>query len=347
MSLPGAAAHAVDRLLARPQGFDLFQAISLLERAAPDAVTVGRSHGHAGREAVRLRGVVSLGFEASDVREVAHGALTGESFTLHTPTLSLAGAGGPLPLPFTELLLERQARRDHATAEFLDIFNHRLLSFLYRSRRKHHVALSPRAPAQSALASTLDAASALGLQAGVRAPDGSAQWLRHAGLLGGAPRGMTGLLAILRERLGAEVHGTQFRGGWRTLEADALSRLGGRGVAPAPRLGQAAALGRRVWDQGAGVRLSFGNLTHPRLRALLPGGADHALARWLVRRYVPQDLDVEVELRLAPSQPRTSVLGAANPMRLGWTSWLASPMHRGPLPAVQLKLAGHGAAAGA
>lgn len=335
----------IDRLATRPQDFNLFQAISLLERAAPDAVAVavGCAQGPREREAVRLRAFVSLAFEASDVREVGGTASTGEPFTLTTPALSLAGSGGPLPLPFVELLLERRQRRDHATADFLDIFNHRFLAFLYRSRRKHHVALNPQAPSRSSLASTLDAASALGLRTGVRAPDGSALWLRHAGLLGGAPRSMAGLLALLRDRLGVQVQGTQFRGGWLALEPDAFSRLGsgmrlGQGQHPQGP-GQPAVLGKRVWDQGAGVRLAFSGLSRQRLHGLLPGGADHALAQWLVRRFMPQDLDVAMTLCLAPGAARSSVLGAANPMRLGWTSWVAGPNFRGALPPVQHTLA--------
>lgn len=330
----------IERLTARPQDFNLFQAISLLERAAPDAVPVGRAQGPREREAVRLRAFVSLAFEASDVREVGTHAPTGEPFTLSTPTLSLGGSGGPLPMPFTEMLLERRQRRDLATEDFLDIFNHRFLAFLYRSRRKHHVALNPLSPSRSTLASTLDAASTLGLRAGERAPDGSALWLRHAGLLGGAPRGMTGLLALLRERLGVQVQGTQLRGGWLALEPDAPARLDRR-----TPLGGGAVLGQRVWDQGAGIRLVFSELSPQRLSGLLPGGADHGLARWLVRRFVAQDLQVETELRLAPTARRSSVLGASNPMRLGWTSWIAGPAFRGALPPIRHTLAGDAAAA--
>ncbi|WP_445287142.1 type VI secretion system baseplate subunit TssG [Variovorax atrisoli] len=327
----------VEELAARPQDFNLFQAISLLERAAPQAVPVGRSQGPREREAVRLHAFVSLAFEASDVRDVGTEAATGEPWTLTTPALSLAGSGGPLPMPFTEMLLERRQQRDYATQDFLDIFNHRFLAFLYRSRRKHHIALNPQSPARSTLATTLDAASALGLRAGVRAPDGSAQWLRHAGLLGGSPRGMTALLALLRDRLGVQVDGTQFRGRWLALEPDASARLDMR-----TPLGGGAVLGKRVWDQGAGIRLVFGNLSQQRLRDLLPKGADHALARWLVRRFIPQDLKVEMELRLAPSESRSSVLGASNPMRLGWTSWVAGPAFRGALPPVQHTLTSDG-----
>lgn len=328
----------IDRLLENPQRFDLFQAISLLERAAPDAVPVGSSVAWQEREAVRLSAHISMGFQPSDVRAVLAQSRTGEPFTLQTPLLSLAGEGGPLPLPFTEMVLERMARRDHATADFLDIFNHRLLAFLYRGRKKHHMALHAQAPAQSSWVETLDALSALGIREGVRAPDGTSQWLGHAGLLSGAPRSMAGLQAILQDRLGVKVRGRQFVGGWRPLETSALTFLGGRPGVPAARLGGASVLGRRVWDQAAGLQLSFDGLPLSRLHSLLPGGADHAQTHWLVRRYLPQDLEVHMALTLAPKEAHASTLAAKTPMRLGWTSWLAGRAHRGALPTVKLKL---------
>ncbi len=132
------AAALIARLTANPQRFDLFQAISLLERAAPWARALGRGNG-AG-EAVRLSGFVSLAFEPSDIRSVrlnplregtmgsaaathgASGALDPhyaprQTYTVSTPVLTLAGANGPLPMPFTEMVLQRRAARDHATAD--------------------------------------------------------------------------------------------------------------------------------------------------------------------------------------------------------------------------------------
>jgi len=316
----------VARLLARPQGFDLFQAISLLERASvADGSAAG---GVPGDVAVQLRSVVTLGFSPSDVSRVSAQESGQGPYTLHTPVLSLAGAHGPLPLSFTELVLARTAARDHATADFLDIFNQRFLAFLYRSRKKHHMGLNGLAPQASPLAACLDALSALGLKAGLRAPQGEVSWLEHAGLMGGAPRSMAGLLAILSGRFGLKVSGQQFCGGWRALEADAVLRLGQR--RHGPRLGQTALLGRRVWDQSAGVRLEFEGLSLERLQRLLKGGAEHALLHWVVRRYLAQDLDVEVLLTLAPGTSVPATLGRAQPMRLGWTAWLQSAQ---PAPA--------------
>jgi type VI secretion system protein ImpH len=345
-----AAGALIDRLLGRPQGFNLFQAISLLERAAPHADPVGE--GTDRPEAVRLSAVVSFGFQPSDVASVAEGAATGEAYTLRSPVMTLAGGEGPLPVPYTEMVLERRARRDHATADFLDIFNHRLLAFLYRGRKKHHMGLNWRSPESSAIASTLDALSALGLASGARGEHGETAWLRHAGLLGAAPRSLTGLFAMLGDRLGLRVNGSQFHGAWTNISEHDQARLATRGAMRtfAPRLGRNATLGQRAWYQGAGIRLQLSGLTLSRLRQFLPGARDHALLRWLVNRYVQQEVQVELVLAPAVREVRRAQLGAAGEMRLGWTSWLASGASgaggQGTPPApARLRLGPHAAAA--
>jgi type VI secretion system protein ImpH len=331
------AGALVQRLVDRPQGFNLFQAVSLLERASPELAPVGKGDGQT--ESVRLSSVVSLGFQPSDVSRVAPGGHQGEAFTLSTAVMSLAGAQGPLPLPFTEMVLERTASRDLATADFLDIFNHRFLTFLYRSRKKHHMGLNGQAPQSSALAASLDFLSALGLKAGVRSPTGDVTWLRHAGLMGGAPRSMTGLLAMLSDRLGVSARGGQFCGGWRNLEQRDVARLGGLSSRRPPRLGRSAVLGQRVWDQSAGISIELPGLSLRRLRRLLRGGEEHELVKWMVRRYLQQDVGVEMVLRVDARELKPSVLGQKEPLRLGWTSWLVGqPPSTRALPPARFKL---------
>ena len=97
MNMRDADLPLLERLLNAPQGFDLFQAISLLERegVAEGRVEIGAS---GGPEAVRLKSHVSLSFEASDVRNISRGAETGEAFTLSTPVLSCPVRVAPCPL---------------------------------------------------------------------------------------------------------------------------------------------------------------------------------------------------------------------------------------------------------
>ncbi|HEX3635312.1 MAG TPA: type VI secretion system baseplate subunit TssG [Paraburkholderia sp.] len=375
----------IARLIAQPQRFDLFQAIQLLERAQPWTRALG--HGDGWNEAVRLKGYVSLAFEASDVRSVERHAAEPvqaradivdsdfseadvgeadtsdtdvaaantyaprETYTLTTPVMTLAGANGPLPMPFTELVLNRRAARETAMADLLDIFNHRFLSFLYRSRQKVAPGLQSCSPDSAALSACLDALGNLGLRDAPRGPGGARLWLRHAGLLGGAPRSMSGLLALISDRLGVKVRGAQFVGGWRDVDgADSvrLSRVGAD--SGAARLGGVAVLGRRTWDQAAGISIEFVDLDETTFTALLPGGDAHELVGWLVRNYLQQDHEVFFVLHRR-RRAAGFALGGPAAARVGWTSWLGghpdtasapAASHRRPAP-VRLKMRAVGA----
>jgi type VI secretion system protein ImpH len=303
-----------------PHGFNLFQAISLLERSAPVRAPVGTGVGM--DEAVRLGAHVDMAFAPSDIASLGESARPGPALTLRTAALTLAGAQGPIAAPFTELLLAQRRQRDHAGLDFLDIFNQRLLGFWYRARCKHHLALQAHGPAP--LPRTLDAMSGLGRGEGARGPAGESAWLRHAGLQSAAPRSMATLLALLRDRMGLAFSGRQFVGGWHALALAERARLQSN---RSPRLGRqaiGASLGARAWDQAAGLALSAPPLAPAQFAALLPGGPQFGLLGWLVARHLQADFTVTLTLALAAA-PATR-LGAATPLapRLGRSAWLCS-----------------------
>jgi type VI secretion system protein ImpH len=310
-------------LRSNPHAFDLFQAISILERSEPARAPVATSVGL--DEAVRLSAQVDLGFAPSDISDLQGSARAGPPLTLKSAVFSLAGAQGPLPMPFTELLIERRRMRDQAGLDFLDIFNQRLLGFSYRSRRKHHLALSPSRLADAPLVRSLDALSGLGRLEGARGPGGEQAWLRHAGVQGAAPRSMASLLAVVRDHLGVHFSGRQFIGGWHRLALVDRARLHDKKLPPGnqARLGMGASLGARAWDQCAGMALSTPPLDPASFTSLLPGGKANALLGWLVARHLQRDIDVVLELELDKA-PETR-LGAALAPRLGLSAWLCSP----------------------
>ena len=313
------AAHdqaLLERLIQQPQGFDLFQAISLLERegVAAGHVAIGET---GGTEAVRLKSHISLGFQASDVRKISRGADTGEAFTLSTPALSLAGHGGPLPAAFTELILERNAAKDFATTDFLDIIQHRLLSLFYLGRKRRHLGLGWASPQSSSVARATDHLCGLNLAA----RPAHAPWLRHAGLLGGAPRSMAALCTLLSDRFDMPFRAQQFVGGWQRLEEDELTRLGSK--QQSPELGRTAMLGRKVWDQAAAISLHAMDQPMQRVMQLLPGGSAHDDFKAAVRGFIPSALRVEVSLTPSASSVSAGRLSASSSPRLGWNAWMA------------------------
>ncbi|KQV61897.1 type VI secretion protein [Duganella sp. Root198D2] len=312
----------MSQLRAAPHDFNLFQAISLLERSEPARARVGRGIG--ANEALRLAAQVGMAFAPSDIASLDESARPGPPLTLRTPALSLAGAQGPLAAAFTELLLARRRARDGAGLDFLDIFNQRLIGFWYRARCKHHLPLQGIA-SPAPLPHSLDALSGLGLAEGAHGPGGELAWLRHAGLQGAAPRSLASLLALLRDRLGVQFEGQQFVGGWHPLAVSDRARLQGLGGGHlAQRLGGGGSLGARAWDQCAGIALGAPALAHERFAELLPGGRQCGLLAWLVARHLQRDMKVTLELKLATS-PK-SRLGArqadALAPRLGRSAWL-------------------------
>jgi type VI secretion system protein ImpH len=302
-------------------GFEFYQAVRLLEdlhaRSAPAS----------GGEAVRFQARVGLDFPPSDVAQVEAPARPGAPARMTVSVLGLAGVSGPLPRPFAELLVERTFRKDGALRAFLDLFHHRLVSLLYRVRSKHRLALSPRRPDRAMLARPLFALMGLGTpgtrgrmrRERVRDP----ALLAFAGLISQKPRTMAGLRCLLGQYFRVPVEGAGFQGRWLHVEPEDRTHLGFTGRNQ--RLGRDAVLGKRVWDQQAGIALTVGPLPLARFLDLLPIGASHRPFRELTRFYVGHEPDVSVRLVLRAAEVPAARLGDADGRggaRLGWTSWV-------------------------
>src|SRR5262249_34475701 len=127
---------AAARLFAEPFAFDFFQAMRVLERLFPDRAPVGRS-GPLAREVARLHAHLSLSFPPSAIYDLALPENPNQMPAMTVTFLGLTGPSGVLPRHYTELLLrlEREAKgpEKRALRDWLDLFNHRLLSLFYRA----------------------------------------------------------------------------------------------------------------------------------------------------------------------------------------------------------------------
>jgi len=112
--------------------FDFYQAVKLLEMLAPDATPVAEGS-EPDAEPVRFRSRVGLDFPASEIDLLARAVTADLPPEMRVNFLGLAGVLGPLPLPITELVVERVWHKDTALRDFLDLFNHRLVSILARA----------------------------------------------------------------------------------------------------------------------------------------------------------------------------------------------------------------------
>ena len=320
--------------------FDFFQAVRLLEiihkANGDDGPTTHRERlsapGHGAdptKEIVQFRSAVKLDFPASDIAHVKRKQDIPKRDQPTAPAemtvnfLGLAGCLGALDIPSTELVLERASHNDKALGDFLDIFNHRLVSLLYRIRKHHRVGLVSGPPGDDHVANYLYSLIGLatpGMQGRMHIRDRAL--LHYAGILAQQPRSMAGLKQILTDYFQVGVKIVQLTGKWCDLEEDQWTTIGESGKNQ--RLGRdTVVLGTRVWDQHGRFEVHLGPLSRAEFENFLPTEWQFGVLCDLVRFYVKDEFDFNVRLTLKASEIPTVALSTQP--ALSWTTWL-SPM---------------------
>ena len=309
--------------------FDFFQAVRLLESMRPDAAPVGTG-ADPSAEAIRFRSHLALSFPASEIVDASVPATDEEKAEMVVSFLGVAGAQGPLPRPFTELILDRVADRDPGARDFLDIFNHRLISLLYRAREKHRVGLRIQPPERSLLAGLGFSLMGLGgerLRRRLAVDDRSL--LLYAGTLSHGRRTAVGLEGILSDYLRGLLAAApdappgvvtvrEFVGQWHRLGEDQATVLGVPGGRC--RLGVDAVLGGQVWDQTGMIEVVVGPLDFESFLRVLPGGDAVEPVRDIISFYLRDEAAYRIRPVLRAAEVPGVELGRGS--RLGLTSWL-------------------------
>lgn len=295
--------------------FSFLQAVRLLERIRHDSTPPGEGV-NPRHELVFFRHSGRLDFPDRDIDGIVE--TDGEPPRMTVNILGLTGSEGPLPHHVTELVHNRTLSGDHASRDFLDIFNHRLISLLYRARKKYRPALDPRGPERGRVATVLYALMGLGmrdLQQRLGIPDRTL--LPYAGFLADPHRSTIGLERILEDCFGVPAKVVPFDGRWHDVDDDDQTRIGVSGRNQL--LGRGAMLGRRVWDQTASFEIRLGPVAADRFHSFLPAGDAFQPLVALVRYYVGEELGFTFRLIAAKKDIPSLREGGSY---LGWTSWL-------------------------
>jgi type VI secretion system protein ImpH len=313
-----------ERLFLEPHRFGFFQAVHLLERFAPERPRVGHD-GPPASEAVRFATEPSLAFPASEILELEERD-DDRPARMIVRHMGLTGPMGTLPRHYTALVIERLRQRDRTLADFLDLFNHRLISLFFRAWAKYRLHLLVRPDGGDALSLYLFSLFGLGTT-GLRGrlAVGDRALLFYTGLLAQQPRSATGLTALLADyfddlHVGVE----QFVGQWLELDPEGLTSL--RPFGGNNRLGVDAIVGSRVWHTQSRFRVRLGPMAYPRFCAFLPIGVASREVLALTRFFVGLALDFEFRLVLRADAVPPCELGSTGPLatRLGWSTWLVS-----------------------
>ena len=168
-------------------------------------------------EAVRFRAHASTVFPASEIQSLRDA--DGERADMEVNFMGLFGPLGVLPLYYTELIAERARLRDTALIDFLDIFNHRMISLFYRAWEKYRFPIAyERGDLDQVGRRLLDfiGLGTPGLQNRQKVADNALMF--YSGLLSQQPRCAANLENLLADYFEVPVEVEQFVGAWYKLD---------------------------------------------------------------------------------------------------------------------------------
>lgn len=336
----------------RPQAYELFQALRLIEGIAadetrpaglrpPDPIGRGVEPGNA---PINIRAAVPLGYASAEVTALSRPRAGGPMIMTQT-VVGLTGPSGVLPHAISEMVHISVRDRNPGLREFLDLFNNRLAGLLYDAWAKYRPAIERDRASKVGTPTPIDRAlkaivgiAGPALSGRTETPD--ATLVYFGGLLGRVGRSAAAVERVLSGMLGHEVRIGQFDGEWLPIDVADRTRLPGPD-APAGiycRLGEDMVVGERTFDIQSSVMLHIGPLHYDAFRSLLPDGTRARTLADLAAIALGADKAFRVRLSLLPDEvpPLRLMDDADHPEanRLGWNTWLgARAPHPSPVEA--------------
>lgn len=296
--------------------FEFHALVKLLENIQKETIPLGEGSDPI-REPLRIQARILQEFPGTEIQEFI------PSDDKHVPPLvvsnflGIAGHQAPLPEPYTTYIMQRTLHSDTALRDFLDIFNHRILSILHRIRKKFWVGVATCLPEETLLGKCLKALIGLSLsQTQGRLPFPERSLTYYAGILWQKPRSAQGLQILLNAFFRVSSHIQQLQGQWVSIPLKQQTRLGKQHH----RLGDSAFVGTRYWDQASYFTIILGPLTLDTYISFLKVGPAYYELKGLITFYVGRHQPFRLNLILAKDQKPFTRLGQG--MALGWTSWL-------------------------
>ncbi len=298
-----------------PDSFEFHALMKLLEVIYDERVPVGEgSVPH--QEVVRFRQHLSLSFAGSDIHSIAlpeeednAPVLLEESF------FGLAGANGPLPMTFTQRVLQQTEAKNFAMRDFLDIFNHRLLSIFHKVRKSYWIGVDSSLPEDSMAGRILT--SFVGAHSWLDSNSLPIRTILNLAVsFWERPRSCEQLCRVLSVFLRMQTAVEGFCGNWRFADHEDQTCLGKSFHA----LGQDVVLGRRMWDPHYLMSIKIIVPSLERYYHLLPGSPIYSMLCRLSASFLDGAQKVRFHLEWEGVTPQVRL----GDCRLGYTSWLCS-----------------------
>ncbi|SAK53075.1 type VI secretion protein [Caballeronia hypogeia] len=316
----------VAALLSRAPQMNFMQLCRLLEARAPDQPGFGQRD-TLEHEPVRFRPRPRMGFPAGEIANVEfddRDDCDPLPPTVRTTFLGLYGVDATMPTHYLDDIVQREEGHE-AVEAFLDQFNHRFVTLLYRAWKKYRYPESFRYGGADGHSKNLLCLAGFGwgnkpARAGL--PD--ARTLALLGLLIQRTRTSEGLAGVIA--LGAPGVAVRVDEFWsvskRAGKATPLTSKATNGINTRSGLGGGYVLGKRLPYRSRAVRVTLQPQDAQQAHDLLPGAWLHRDLKALVKLYSGVKADVHLRMqmssRFAPA-PSVGMKRSDAAPRLGWT----------------------------
>ncbi len=309
-------------LLNKGREFSFFQAMRLLrlicDSMAEESET-GKEPGTGETGNIRIRPNLSLSFPPADIDIIEEpDDHEDPRFRITANFLGLYGTSSPLPIFYTEELIEEDREGESVSRDFTDTINHRLFLLFFKCQTKYNLFQQVVEEKNPQYLERLFCLLGLGdkiFRQDIQNPYGL---LRYAGLFTQSPRSALGLKTLLKDALGG-------------IEVEIVSCVKRKAKIPEHQrfvmgsavgsLGNDTLVGEEIEDRMGKFRISIGPLNKDDFQKFLPGTEYYHKLVFLTKLYILEPLEYELEVILAKNQAETPRLGVPEWSRLGMNTW--------------------------
>jgi len=321
-----------DALAAEAGRFNFYQLVELLVRESENNSFSFSSRQQ--EERVHLLASASIGFPPRDVISLEQ--VNPTQWRLTTSFLGLHGSQSPLPGYYLDSLAWEEAQQSNRLTDFLNLFNHRLLTLLHRIWRKYRYYICFEDEGRDAFSERMFALVGLG-STSVRQQlqINHSKMLAYAGLLASPGRSADVICGLIEHCF--QLDDVTLRG-WQLRQVNiapeqqnrlgSLQRFTSKRATQKSLLGENFSIGARVPDRSGKFQLQINGLTRQRFLDFLPNGESYLPLVMFVSFILRDQFAWDLRLGIAPEQVGGLTLGTEQNALLGWTSFLGQPDER-------------------
>lgn len=289
---------------------------------------------HLEEESFRFRALPSLSHPANEVQiqSSSSGNQDGSDqksiLDVIVTFMGLTGPSGVLPHHYTETLCDRIRNHDFALRDFLDLFNHRLITLFFHAWKKYRLPFSfefshlDKRTGQDSISACIQ--SLVGMNTGGlrdRQEFSDSAFCYYGGAFSSQHPNGVELESIIKDHFGVEAQLYQFQPDVLLIEKDEQTRLGVPSV-----LGETTIVGERVTTFESRFRICVGPCNIDEFNSFTPVGSNQRVLGQFIRSYVGVSYDFDLQVVLRKEDVPDVQLGGSGESgsHLGWNTWMNS-----------------------